>query len=90
MAERRVALLSGRPGVFEETAAKLAQKKRETAPAVIVLESLSQALPDDTYLTELHVADGKLEITLPDGTSIKVGHEVGLVTLRRVLTVLRR
>ena len=24
---------------------------------------LSQALPDDTYLTELRVADGKLEIT---------------------------
>jgi general secretion pathway protein L len=63
MAERRVALLSGRPGVFEETAAKLAQKKRESAATVIVLESLSQALPDDTYLTELRVGDGKLEIT---------------------------
>ena len=63
MAERRVALLSGRPGVFEETAAKLAQKKRKSAATVIVLESLSQALPDDTYLTELRVADGKLEIT---------------------------
>ena len=36
------------------------------------------------------VADGKIEITLPDGTSIKVGHDVGLVTLRRVMTVLRR
>ena len=34
--------------------------------------------------------DGKIEITLPDGTSIKVGHEVGLATLRRVMTVLRR
>jgi transposase len=33
--------------------------------------------------------DGKIEITLPDGTSIKVGHDVGLVTLRRVMTVLR-
>ena len=63
MAERRVALLSGRPGVFEETAAKLAQKKRESAATVIVLELLSQVLPDHTYLTELHVADGKLEIT---------------------------
>ena len=63
LAERRVALLSGRPGVFEETATKLAQKKRGSAATVIVLESLSQALPDDTYLTELHVADGKVEIT---------------------------
>ena len=36
------------------------------------------------------VSGGKIEITLPDGTSIKVGHDVGLVTLRRVMTVLRR
>jgi general secretion pathway protein L len=63
MADRRVALLSGRPGVLEESAAKLAQRKRESPAAVIVLESLSQALPDNTYLTELHMADGKLEIT---------------------------
>jgi transposase len=33
---------------------------------------------------------GKIEITLPDGTSIKVGHDVGVVTLRRVMTALRR
>ena len=36
------------------------------------------------------VSGGKIEITLPDGTSVKVGHDVGLVTLRRVMTVLRR
>ena len=36
------------------------------------------------------VSSGKIEITLPDGTSIKVGHDVGLVTLRRVMSVLRR
>ena len=36
------------------------------------------------------VSDGKIEITLPDGTSVKVGHDVGLVTLRRVMSVLRR
>ena len=35
------------------------------------------------------VADGRIEITLPDGTSIKVGQELGLATLRRVVTVLR-
>ena len=33
---------------------------------------------------------GKIEITLPDGTSVKVGHDVGMTTLRRVMTVLRR
>jgi general secretion pathway protein L len=63
LAERRVALVSGRPSVSDEATAKLAQKKRESAATVIVLESLSQALPDDTYLTELQVTDGKLEIT---------------------------
>jgi general secretion pathway protein L len=63
MAERSAALLSGSGGVFEQATAKLAQKKRDSPATVIVLESLSQALPDDTYLTELHVADGKLEIT---------------------------
>jgi transposase len=36
------------------------------------------------------VSSGKIEITLPDGTSVKVGHDVGLVTLRRVMSVLRR
>jgi transposase len=39
---------------------------------------------------EAQVSDGKIEITLPDGTSVKVGHDVGLATLRRVITVLRR
>jgi transposase len=36
------------------------------------------------------IPGGKVEITLPDGTSIKVGQDIGLVTLRRVMTVLRR
>ena len=36
------------------------------------------------------VSGGTIEITLPDGTSVKVGHDVGTATLRRVMTVLRR
>jgi transposase len=32
----------------------------------------------------------KIEITLPDGTSVKVGHDIGVVALRRVISVLRR
>ena len=35
------------------------------------------------------VADGRIEITLPDGTSIRVGQEISLAMLRRVVTVLR-
>jgi hypothetical protein len=38
---------------------------------------------------DLTVADGKIEITLPDGTSIRIGHDVSLVALPRVVTVLR-
>lgn len=36
------------------------------------------------------VASGQIEIVLPDGTCIRVGGEVGLVALRRVVTALRR
>jgi transposase-like protein len=32
----------------------------------------------------------RVEITLPDGTCIRVGADVGLATLRRVMTVVRR
>lgn len=35
------------------------------------------------------VADGRIEITLPNGTTIRIGHDVSLVALRRVVTVLR-
>jgi transposase len=35
------------------------------------------------------VANGRIEVVLPDGTAIRVGHDVSLVALRRVVTVLR-
>jgi len=35
------------------------------------------------------VADSRIEITLPDGASIRIGHDVSLAMLRRVVTVLR-
>ena len=63
IAERRVALLSGRGSVGEEAAALLAQRKRAAVASVILLESLSQALPDDTYLTQLQFTDGKVQIS---------------------------
>jgi hypothetical protein len=34
-------------------------------------------------------ADGGIEVTLADGTAIRIGHDVSLVMLRRVMTVLR-
>jgi len=40
--------------------------------------------------TDSVMADSTIEITLSDGTAIRVGHDVSLVTLRRVMAALRR
>jgi hypothetical protein len=32
--------------------------------------------------------DGKIEITLADGTTVRAGHDISLATLRRVMAVL--
>lgn len=47
------------------------------------------AEPSAATSPDAGVADSRIEITLPDGTSIRIGHDVSLVTLRRVVTVLR-
>lgn len=62
IAERRAALLSGRGSVADEALAALEAKKRATPAGVIVLEALSQTLPDDTSLNELRLGDGKVQI----------------------------
>jgi transposase len=45
--------------------------------------------PPEVAGSDPAVADSKIEITLLDGTTIRLGHDVSLVTLRRVVTVLR-
>ena len=45
------------------------------------------SLPRKGRRVGLHIV--RIEITLPDGTSIRIGHDVSLATLRRVVTVLR-
>ena len=63
IAARRVALMSGRGTAAEEAFAALGKKKHETPSSVIILDQLSQALPDDTYLIELRLEEGnKLQI----------------------------
>jgi general secretion pathway protein L len=64
IAERRVALTTGRDVVSGAAAAlrALERRKHETAASVIVLEALSQVLPDHTHVTELHVEGDKLQI----------------------------
>lgn len=38
----------------------------------------------------VQAADTRVEITLPDGTCIRVGADVGLASLRRIMTAVRR
>jgi transposase len=49
-----------------------------------------QAALTPTPTTNASTGDtGRIEITLPDGTMLRVGEEIGAVALRRVLTALR-
>jgi len=64
--ERRSAVVAARNApVDPATAAQraLAQRKNESPASVIVLEVLSQILPDHTYVTELRIEGDKLRIT---------------------------
>src|SRR6202043_3469860 len=56
------AIRSGNDGDRSPIAA-LERRKYETPASVIVLEALSQVLPDNTYVTELHLAGSKLQIS---------------------------
>lgn len=65
---------------------------RPEAQAVFVPVRLigeKRVAPPGVAAPEAGGADSRIEITLADGTSIRIGHEVSLVTLRRVVSVLR-
>ena len=49
------------------------------------------ALPPANPVTvPVQVEDTRVEITLPDGTCVRVGAEVGLASLRRIMAAVRR
>src|SRR5262249_30678478 len=62
IAERRVAMR--RAGFDSALPAQqvLERRKQETPSSVVVLEALSQILPDHTYVTELRVEGDKLQL----------------------------
>jgi general secretion pathway protein L len=62
IAMRRADLISGRGSIADEALAGLDARKRATPAGVIVLEALSQTLPDDTYLSELRIEGAKVQI----------------------------
>jgi general secretion pathway protein L len=63
ISERRAAIRAGADGGDRSPAAVLERRKYQTPASVIVLETLSQVLPDNTYVTELHLTGNKLQIS---------------------------
>jgi general secretion pathway protein L len=60
---RRAAIRAGADGGDRSPVTVLERRKYETPSSVIVLEALSQLLPDHTYVTELHLAGNRLQIS---------------------------
>jgi general secretion pathway protein L len=62
ISQRRAAIRAGSDGGDRSPIAALERRKYETQASVIVLDALSQVLPDHTYVTELHLTGSKLQI----------------------------
>lgn len=63
IAERRVAMRLGREGGPAATPLRALERRKYQSPSsVIVLEALSQILPDHTYVTELRIEGDKLRV----------------------------
>ncbi|MFG1373238.1 PilN domain-containing protein [Xanthobacter oligotrophicus] len=65
IATQRRAMVAARDGQGGAGAllAALERRKREVPASVLVLEALSQVLPDDTYVTELQMEGDRVEVT---------------------------
>ncbi len=59
---RRTALRLDRDGSDRSPLAALARRKHGSQASVIAVEELSRILPDNTYVTELHIDGGTLQI----------------------------
>lgn len=62
ISERRGVIRAGQESLARSATALLDQRKRDVPASVIVLEALSQVLPDHTYVTELRVEGNKLQV----------------------------
>jgi general secretion pathway protein L len=61
ISERRASLRLS-PNMASSALNLLAKRKQTTPSSVVVLEALSQALPDSTYVTELRIEGDKLQV----------------------------
>jgi len=62
IAERRGIIRAGGDAVTNSALAKLARRKNQAPADVIVLEALSNVLPDKTYVTELRIEGDKVQV----------------------------
>jgi general secretion pathway protein L len=62
IAERRGIIRAGNDAVTNSALAKLVRRKNQTPANVIVLEALSNVLPDNTYVSELRVEGDKVQV----------------------------
>jgi len=62
IAARRVAMRASLDGSKTSGLATLERRKHEIPASVIVLEALSQILPDHTYVTELRITGDKMQV----------------------------
>ena len=63
IAERRVAIRAGRDSPLIATPLRVLERRKHQSPSsTIVLEVLSQILPDHTYVTELRIEGDKLRV----------------------------
>ena len=62
IAAQRAKLRAGHDAVRDSALATLERRRQETPSSVIVLEVLSQILPDHTYVTELRIQGDKMQV----------------------------
>ncbi|HXW23941.1 MAG TPA: PilN domain-containing protein [Xanthobacteraceae bacterium] len=62
IAAQRAQLRAGRDSTRDSALAALERHRHETPSSVIVLEALSQILPDHTYVTELRIQGDKMQV----------------------------
>jgi general secretion pathway protein L len=62
IADKRASALIGRDGLGNAAIAGLERRKREVPSSVIVIEALSQILPDHTYVAEMRIIGDRLQI----------------------------
>ena len=68
ISQRRAAIRASSDGSDRSPIAALERRKHETPASVIVLDALTQVLPDHTYVTELHLAGNKLQSSASPAT----------------------